>query len=304
MDKRDKFSWVKYKKRHGVKHLGRKAYSVKKYAATGVEGSWAQILGVISACEGNFDTVISYDGTGVTFGFMQWTFTSGRLQRFLQYLKSIEVMDFTGDTASGVLFDTVCTDWVSDRQSFEDFGFKIDRGRFFDLASGKPLQPRTLAVRKRIDDICTGKTMCGTKVEQKAYMLKLAKIFAAIGRNEYVQDAQVEFARLELQRAMIVARKPLKGESIQELLASGGSMLYALFFTLWQNNPGAAYKLFKRARLLSKGSDMFAVAWKLANTSKFGNWGWGSGKNKSPRVIRIKKAFHDAYGLNLPYYKS
>ena len=61
-------SWVKWKHYQGVKLVGKNSYNPPQ-----PWGPWTKIMGVVAKCEGNHDTVISYDGTGLTWGFMQWT---------------------------------------------------------------------------------------------------------------------------------------------------------------------------------------------------------------------------------------
>ena len=51
------------------------------------------------------------------------------------------------------------------------------------------------------------------------------------------------------------------------------------------------------------GNSFFDAAWKRTCKSKFGNWGFGRFENKSPRVIRIKKAIKEFYDIDLKYYK-
>lgn len=303
----NKIKWVKWKKYAGVKYTGFNKYNPEK-----PWDAWNKILGVVARCEGNHDTFISYDNTGCTWGFGQLTFKSGRLQKLLESFKVIPVYDFVSEDGHENLFDSVCVNSQS-AQVFEEYGFRIENGKFIDIATGRALRMSAPKQQKRCIDICMGRIKYpGNIKKQKQHAIGLAELFIYIGTCFGVAEAQIEFAIQEFKRQMTYERPPLDGLTIAELLYMGdpgawNSPLIALFFNLWQNNPGAAYKLFLRARrLIGSGGDLdayFYQVWKLVNRSKFGNWGWKSGKNKSPRVIRIKKAIQEFYGLKLLYYK-
>jgi len=258
-----------------------------------------------------------YDETGVTWGFMQWTFKSGRLQRLLESFKSIEHINFEEDTRFN-LFDSVCCG-ANGVQRFERFGFRITGGKFVDLSTGKALNMNKRADQKRCANICMGRVRYPKNVkQQRLHALGLANLFAGLGSSVDVAEAQTHFAKQEFRRQLRYNRKPLKGNSIEWLLGGDrdnpmdflwGTPLPALFFTNWQNHPAAAYRLFMKVRKAVDPSDSHAYfqhAWKAVNRSKFGNWGWGKPSNKSPRVLRIRRAIVEFYGLSnsqLPLYK-
>jgi len=292
-----KTKWAKYKSHQGPINKG----SVKFNPAP-PWGNWTKIMGVVARCEGNHDTVVMYDGTGVTFGYMQWTFTSGRLQKLLESLKSVPYYDFESESDVDNLFDLYCCN--KGKQVFEKYGFKIVNGKFFDTALGKPLDPRKH--KKRIVDVCLGKTLHKTFKRQRSHAIALANLFVKLGGEFGVPEVQISFAKDEFKRHLNYKRRPLgKIRTIRKLLGdSWDTPLPALFFNLWQNNPGAAYRLFIRAgNNASNVDEYFELAWRYANRSRFGNWGWGKPGNKSPRVARIKKAIKEFYGINLPYHK-
>jgi len=311
-----KAQWVKYKDGGGPRVRGTRKYN--PYAPL---GPWEKVLGVVARCEGSHDTVVMYDETGVTWGFMQWTFTSGRLQKLLESFKSIPNYDFTTEQecVHSTLFEIVCCDDWGD-QLFCPFGFEIRGGKFVDLRTGDALDPRKKPQKKRIADICMGRVAhLGNIKKQRAYAMDLANLFAGMGQVFWVTEAQIHFAKQEFKRQMTFKRKPLGGKTIEWLFNVKDPQtwelpLAALFWNLWQNNPGAAYKLFLKARkqvMSAPGPehraqrDYFDAAWKLLNKSTFGNWGWKPG-SKSPRVVRIKKAIEEFYGkdvVDLRYYK-
>lgn len=246
-------------------------------------------MGVTARCEGKYDTVVMYDGTGVTFGFLQHTFTSGRLQRFLESLKAILVDK--DDIHTNLYEDLKLAD------KFSKFGFSISSGKFYDISKKQILNPAFPSQKKRIVDIC---------MYSKDSALLLAKLFGEIGQDERVQRAQELFGKSEFIHALDVVRNPLgEYKTIRNLLNDDWTTLCpALFFNLWQNSPAATYKLFINARKESdaNGTDFQSTVWRMLNFSKFANWGWGSG-NKSPRIVRIQSAIKEFYGIDLLFNK-
>jgi len=308
-----KVNWVKYKNFGGPRCKGGVEYN-----PPAPWGPWTKIMGVVARCEGNHDTVVMYDETGVTFGFLQWTFKSGRLQKLLESFKAIPSHDFEreGEGDWTLFEDVCCTD--KDIQVFEPFGFMIHGGKFIEAKTCKALDPSVKKEQKRIVDICMGRTLYKTFPDQKNHAMKLAELFANMGAQFGVAEAQIQFAKAEFKRALTFKRPPLGDIGTIENLLVGiwDTPAPALFFNLWQNNPGAAYSLFKNVKKLYnpsdasdmwdadfKANDFFQEAWKRTCLSKFGNWGFGKPENKSPRVVRIKKAINEFYGLKLKLYK-
>jgi len=310
-----KISWVKWKNHQGVKCNG-----TVKYNPPQPYSLWDRVMGVVARCEGNHDCTISYDNTW-TWGFGQWTFNSGRLQKLLESFKSIPSYNFEREGEGDfTLFDDVCCIYRNHSthpvQIFEPFGFMIRGGKFIDLTMGRDarrvLDPSNKKERKRIVDITSGRIQYKTFKDQKNHAIGLAKLFANMGKQFGVPEAQIHFAKAEFKRALQFKRPPLGNiKTIGNLLeGTWNTPAPALFFNLWQNNPGAAYRLFKKSRNaivsatnLNYGQQFFDDAWKRACKSKFGNWGFGKPANKSPRVVRIKKAIKEFYGLDLKYIK-
>lgn len=288
--------WVKYKNHAGIKHLGKNSYDPPQ-----PWGPWTKIMGVVAACEGNHDTVVSYDGTGLTWGFMQWTFTSGRLQRLLEYFKSINYYDFDSKASDTNLFDKYFMHYGV--QVFENYGFTIRGGRFCDKKRGfQSINPRDPRRRKLIDDICMGRDRYEKLKDQKQFAKDLAALFANVGEQKEVAFAQIEFAKGELKRALQVERDPLRHYRTIRALLSGAWDGYvpAVFFNLWQNNPAATYRLFIRAKDRSTPASYPALVWEGLMKSKFGNWSYAKPGNRGPRILRISKAIKEYYGVKLP----
>lgn len=290
--------WVKYKNHQGVKSIGKNSYDPPQ-----PWGPWTKIMGVVAACEGNHDTVVSYDGTGLTWGFMQWTFTSGRLQRLLEFFKSINYYDFDADSEVKdiTLFDAY---FVHKRiQIFERYGFTIRGGQFCSTKQGfQAINPRNPKQRKLIDDICMGRLEYEKAKDQKKHAMDLAKLFSEVGKQPEVAFAQIEFAKGEFKRALQVERDPLKHyRTLRALLYdTWDSYVPAVFFNLWQNNPAATYRLFIRAKDRSHPKELPEAVWDGLRKSKFGNWSYAKSENRGPRIRRIAKALKEYYGVSLP----
>jgi hypothetical protein len=284
--------WVKYKDGGGPRFKGTTPY---RLAASPVS-EWDKILGVVARCEGCYDTVVMYDGTGVTAGFVQWTFTSGRLQKFFQSLKGVAVYDFTAANSDTNLFDSVCCD-ANGRQLFEPYGFYIKEGSFIEAATKKVL---TYSQKNRINDVCMGRTLYKMLKEQRRHALGLCDTVVKICQDFAVGDAQVAFAKQEFKQHLTIKRAPLgKFGTIANLLdGTWGTPLPAVFFNLWINNPGASFTIAQKA--YDKDPEkFFNNLWGLLRKSKFGNWGFGKPENKSPRCVRIQKAIKEFYGISL-----
>lgn len=327
--------WVKYKEMGGPLYRGEKKAGgklVHVFDPPKPWGVWTPVLGVVARCEGSHDTVVMYDETGVTAFFLQWTFKSGRLQTLLQFLKGVPC----GEDPSLSVFDRYCVH-RGGAQFFRAHGFAISNGRFCSTETGRRLDPSKLSDRRELVDICMGRRLYGSAKEKRKFALDLCALFASIGQKKEVQDAVTDFAKVEFKRALKVKRKVLKGVGgcISSLLPESvwGGPVPAIFFNLYQNSPGGAFRLFSGAwkeahkkgfafRVLGgecagyeltspgRGSDDFLeVVWGRLNKTKYADWGFGSkqyiesgGKNP-PRIMRIKPAIRDYYDINLEYDK-
>lgn len=335
-----KVRWVKYKKMGGPRYLGKreKGKFLYQYDPPTPKpwGVWSQILGVVAECEGNHDTVVMYDETGVTFGAFQWTFKSGRLQKLLEFFKSVPVYDFD-DEEDNTLFSDYCMKSGDDgmkSQIFEDFGFIISKGKFVSLVDHyRILSPWKPKDRKRMVNICMGRHR--PVKERRRHALGLCEEFVWLGQNPDIQFAMAEYAKIEFKRSLDVPRKPLLGfcDTIRGLLNDDlwGTPIPAIFFSLYQNYPLYAYRLFvsimkealKKGMILLDGDtlkyyvnpegfhqnlqDMIELTWKKVCLTSYVDWGFRSkqyiksgGKNP-PRIKRLKPAIKKYYGLSLPY---
>lgn len=306
--------WVRFRDRHGPMYKGDFPYVAM------TTDRWDKILGVIAECEGNFDTVVMYDGTGVTFGFMQWSFTSGRLQKLLEHLKTVPHDPYEKRMT---LFDWHCED-ASGMQVFENFGFKIEKGGFVSLHDGV-LDPGVEEQKDLIDDCCLGRIRFpNDEKSQKIFSVRLCKLFAEMGCEQDIQIEQVLFAKNEIIRSLDIRREALEGfcnATIRSMLPEfvWQYPIPAVFFNLWQNSPGGTYKLFKKFWTIATNKKMvnmstesvigtdtfiheiFDVLWRLVCGSSYADWGFKSkqyiesGGRNPPRVLRIKSAIEEYY---------
>ncbi len=320
-----KVQWVKYKSHEGCRHMGN-----HKFNPLEPWGPWTKIMGVVARCEGNHDTVVSYDRTGVTWGFLQWTFTAGRLQKLLESFKSISHYDFTiEDNPYDTLFDDLCCH-KNGYQLFESYGFKIRGGKFVELDTGngeRILNPANQ--KKRIDDICMGRESSPKLKDQKRHAMDLARLFIKMGKDPAAAVAQIEFGKQEFKRSLDIKRGPLgEFKTIRNLISTSDRAftlpIAAIFFNLWQNLPGGAYTLFKNVWkkaikqgvaiepgniYLGREEDFLDILWRQVNQTGKANWGWKSKRylaNKrglKPRVYRLQKGIKEFYDLDLPFYK-
>lgn len=323
--------WVNYKDMGGPRYLGEKKDGkfVHVYNPSKPWGVWSQVLGVVARSEGRHDTVVMYDETGITAGAFQWTLKSGRLQRLLQFFKSVPYLDFETNTEA-TLFDKYCVE--DGGQIFEPFGFKIESGQFINMLSGRPLNPSDAKQQKAIVDICMGRRTLDGYGNAKAFALALCGKFAYLGQQSDIQVAMIEYAKVEFKKALDVKRKPLEstGGTIRCLLPDNvwGTPIPAIFFNLWQNSPGGAYKLYQNAlkEAVNKGmatvvqgggfyvgstgvQDVLNIIWRRLCRSSYADWGFNSkqylasgGKNP-PRVKNIQPAIKEFYDLDLSYVK-
>jgi hypothetical protein len=320
------FQWVKYRKTEGVKYVG-----INRYEPAKPWGIWSQIMGVVARCEGNHDTFINYDNTGATQGFLQWTFTSGRLQMLLESYKSIPSYGLIED-GEGPVLTNLFEDYYElspGVQVFEDYGFKISGGKFYSLKDKRALDPSKDKDKKRIVDICMGRLSHPGKPKlQREFAISLAEKLTIPGQSDEIGQAQIEFAKREFKHSLKVVRNnALKSyQTIDNLLRNlWDTPIPAIFFNLWQNSPSGAYSLIlssysKAARggrityldgmtshvkddSKSKG-EFLKIFWNSLKESDYANWSYNSsliksGATKVPRIVRISKAVEEFYNITL-----
>ena len=291
--------WVKYKDMGGPVHRGAKKDGKYLYEYKLMEGNdeWGKIMGVIADCEGRYDTVVMYDGTGVTFGAFQWTLTSGRLQGFLTNLSKVKNLD-----------------WL------HEFGMGISNGYLYDMVtSGESVRLLPNTQKKDIVKLCIG--------HGRKRAVNLCEKFAILGSSPVVRNMQNEYMSSELTKMLYAKRKPLHGVggSIAHLLPYdvGDTPIHAIFFNLFQNLPGGAFVFFmdvmktaldkglvrfsveKGYHSVSSYDDLLMLIWEKLCKTSIANWGFGSkrylkNKDNLPRVTRLGPAVKKYYAIDLP----
>jgi len=323
-------SWVKYLDMGGPRWRGKVKYEIPK-----PWGPWSKILGVVADSEGEPDTTVMYDETGVTWGTFQWTFKSGRLQRLLEFFKSVERVE-NGEEIGMSLFEAMF-EQVDKQQLFRRYGFSIHGGKFM-YRGVRALNPRIKKERDLMVDTCMGRGLYSSVKDQKYHARSLCREFAEVGQDPQVWDVQTTYAKHEFRSELDIQRSPLKsaGGTIRSIVPNSmlDSPFAAIFFNLYQNLPGGAFSLFKKVwkDAYKKGlaayvegsipgisgyfpveekheSDILDILWKKLNQSSTADWGFKSkqylksgGKNP-PRIKRIKPAIKKYYGIDLPYIK-
>jgi hypothetical protein len=178
---------------------------------------------------GDYDTFVAYDGTAVTYGLLQWTFTSGRLHKLL--IATVKAM---GVKAFADLFSI---------QLSKLTGLSVDPGTGSLLLRGV-LVTDFFSLR----DVCTppgGKCPKTGPNWEKAKAIAL--LFSKLGENPIAQKAQIDFFRQELDHEKDLKRPKLHGGTIADYLyrpemAETPYLIAsrALFWGMWQNAPREA----------------------------------------------------------------
>jgi hypothetical protein len=260
--------WASYSGWSGVSIRGLNTYN-KIPPAT----EWEVVMAAIAKPEGGaFDTVVSYDGTALTWGIAQWTFTSGRLQKLLA-----KIVSYYG-LSSGFATQIAA--------ALKPFGLNLDvlHGRLLDAKTDKEVLDKA-----QLRNILTPPSGCVPKTGPNWEKAKaLALFFADLGMDPGAARIQWEFLKEELSREALLGRPKLGGKSIADFLylapndgADTPSVCNqliaarALFWSMWQNSPRSAEDHMLRVwphpvsvdpKELRRFSSIFA-------RSTFGNWG-------------------------------
>lgn len=214
---------------------------------------------------GAYDTVVSYDGTAVTWGLAQWTFTGGRLQHLLAWiynqlgseapvLKPLQALL----TKMGLTMDPAARE-LKDVQGRE-ISSKDDLRNLFTPVSG--VVPKT-----------------GPRWELAK---SIALVFHQLGKDPVIAKIQIEFFLSELHQEEILPRPKLDTRAICYYLGrvtdsdmADKVAARALTWAMWQNAPRAAEEHLQRALGVAPyvGPDSLRRLSGVFARSRYGFWG-------------------------------
>lgn len=226
---------------------------------------------------GSYNTVVMYDGTAVTYGLFQWTFTSGRLHKLL----AVTAGEMGLAKYNALIGNQLCalTGLELDASNEELY---LDKKRVTDFF--------------KLRDVCTppgGKVPRAGKNWELAR--KIALLFSKLGEDPIAQSAQMSFFKEELRGEAGFRRPQLGGMKIAEYLPPRGwdapvvkeehirIAAQALFWSSWQNAPRQAEKCLSIALRgfdlpLSSPAGLDRLARKIG-FSPFGRWGVTKARN-------------------------
>lgn len=183
---------------HGTSFLGTSAPSAlpaAEYTAIGLTPVQTNALRFVSAHEGNFDALNTYDRARVSFGFIQ--FAGGRgLPPFMALLKSREPAVFAS--------------------MFQTFGIDVE----FNVVGGQ-IQNAALVVL----DPATNTILRGTTAEEAIRdSQRLSTVFIRAGRNIDVQRVQIETATRDYILPSLGRQATFNADIVEVLSAPGGAV--------------------------------------------------------------------------------
>lgn len=224
---------------------------------------------------GSFDIVNMYDGTAVTYGLFQWTFTSGRLHKLLaETCRCMGLARYYNEFGCPLIALT--------RLTVDDEDLYLDGKRVTDFF--------------KLRNVCTP---LGGKVPRVGkywdQSKKIALLFSKLGEDPIAQKVQMDFFRNELKKEAGLKRPKLGGDRISEYLPTcgwdtpveGGDCILvaaqALFWSAWQNAPRQAERCLFSAlhgfeMPLNSPAGLVRFARKIG-LSNFGRWGVVKARN-------------------------
>ena len=282
------------------------------------------IVAAIAKPEGGaYDTVVMYDGTAVTYGVLQWTFTSGRLHELLLA------------TARALGEANYCALFGCDLFNLTELAVGSKSGCVqTDLNDGTLYyQHKKVTDFFKLRDVCTppgGSVPRTGKNWERAKAIAL--LFSKFGENAVAQKVQIDFFRGELKQAIKFKRPQMANRTIASFLypdgwegdeveaAPAGSeelskarcmmAARALFWGMWQNSPVKAQTYLGQlvGHDLTTQKGLEAMAKKFAFTP-FARWGVVKARNAvdkngkpKPYVSRYQKvatAINSAMGQKI-----
>lgn len=257
------------------------------------------IVAAVARPEGGaWDTVVMYDGTAVTYGLLQWTFTSGRLHKLLA--KTGEALRPVNPSKYWLLFGQDLERLTGLAVDFSDRSLMKNRARkiqdFFELR-----------------DICTPPGgRCPRTGPYWEQAKAIALLFSKLGEDSTAQRAQLEFFREELEHEKNLKRPKLHGETIADYLYPPGytddeegpylKAARALFWSAWQNAPRAAEAVLFRCKgcLFMTEAGLNKLA-RLIAGSTYGNWGVAKARanGRTSRYEKVAREINKVMGQKI-----
>ena len=292
---------VRWAKMAGSRYSGPYARGTCSYALPPDPTGFDVIVAAVARPEGgNYDTVVMYDGTAVTYGLLQWTFTSGRLHKLL--------------AATALALGETSSTWESFSQElYRLTTLKIDPSRGKLYLGGQP-RMREVTNYFSLRDVCTPPEGACPKTGPNWEKAKaIALLFSKLGENSISQKAQIDFFREELKQAINVKRPQMANKTIASFLYPNGweddgpestfagpnelsrsrclTAARALFWGMWQNSPAKAQSFLGKTAgfdlATQEGVERLA---KLFAYTTFARWGVEKAKQaKKPYQSRYQK---------------
>jgi hypothetical protein len=214
---------------------------------------------------GSFDTVVSYDGTAVTWGLAQWTFTSGRLQHLLAWIFNKLGSEAPVLAPLQKLLTQLGVVLVPALRTLED-----DKGH-------------TISSKDELRNLFTPPAGAVPRTGPKWELAKnIALVFHQLGKDPAISKIQVEFFLSELHQEELLLRPKLDGRAlcyyigrVTDVDPSDKVAARALVWAMWQNAPRAAEEHLQRALGMAPyvGPDSLRRLSAVFARSRFGFWG-------------------------------
>jgi hypothetical protein len=290
----------------GSRFSGPQVRGICEYTPPGKPSDFDVIVAATARPEGGaYDTVVMYDGTAVTYGLLQWTFTSGRLHRLLKVTANAMGSEPYGDRLGAKLLDLT--------------GLMVDQATSDLLLNGKRVT-NFFSLR----DVCTPPGGAVPRLGKNWELAKsIALLFSKLGEDPAAQQVQLSFFDGELRVESGLKRPKMGGRTIAQYLylagydTPAGLVLYletiatrALFWGMWQNSPRKAEEYLDSvgqdvAKLMLPGSGysqelLKRLARKFASSS-FANWGVAKAKvnKRTSRYEKVARTINEVMGRTI-----
>lgn len=282
--------WAKYGSWSGISIKGENRYSCPNPASF-----QDMVVAAIAIPEGAaYDVVVSYDGTALTWGLAQWTFTSGRLQTLFGNV--CITLGLAHPDVSGVFASLKSC----------GLGFSLRLRQLVDANA------KTITDKDQLRKLLTppdGKVPKSGPAWEKAKAVAVA--FHKLGQSTQVSKIQMNFLLAELQHYESLARSHLDTRApvfyfgkVSDDDSVERAACRAIYWSCFQNNPQAADDHLLRAWGASPYVNPASLQ-RLAQVIARSSFGWWSnakckaaGRDES-RYEKIAKTINNVTGRTL-----